>query len=129
MIRENGERRHSLALAVLAVAGIWLGGGPVAFAQAEEPVPADDPHPAEVEQQETPRAEFGKDEAPTTTVVVGEDEGGLIEAYTIEFGDEKDWAQLASGEWLRVIGTEADDSQRILQSAHGASASASVSEI
>ena len=101
MIRENGERRHSLALVVMAVAGIWLGGGPVAFAQAEEPVPADDPHPAEVEQQETPRAEFGKDEAPTTTVVVGEDEGGLIEAYTIEFGDEKDWAQLASGEWLR----------------------------
>ena len=97
----DGERRHSLALVVLAVAGIWLGGGPVAFAQVEEPVPADDPHPAEVEQQETPRAEFGKDEVPTTTVVVGEDEQGLIEAYTIEFGDEKDWAQLASGEWLR----------------------------
>ena len=34
-------------------------------------------------------------------MVVGEDEGGLIEAYTIEFGDEKDWVRLASGEWLR----------------------------
>jgi hypothetical protein len=90
-----------LALVVLVVAGGWLGGGPVAFAQVEEPVPADDPHPAEVEQQDTPRAELGKDEVPTTTVVVGEDEQGLIEAYTIEFGDEKDWAQLASGEWLR----------------------------
>jgi hypothetical protein len=33
--------------------------------------------------------------------VVGEDEQGLIQAYTIEFGDEKDWVQLASGEWLR----------------------------
>jgi hypothetical protein len=54
-----------------------------------------------VEQQDTPRAELGKDEVPTTTVVVGEDGQGLIEAYTIEFGDEKDWAQLASGEWLR----------------------------
>jgi len=101
MIRKNRERGNSLALAMLVVAGSWLGGGPVAFAQVEEPVPADDPHPAEVEQQDTPRAELGKDDVPTTTVVVGEDGQGLIEAYTIEFGDEKDWAQLASGEWLR----------------------------
>jgi hypothetical protein len=98
---KDGARRHLLALVVWVVAGGWLGGGPVAFAQVEEPVPADDPHPAEVEQQDTPRAELGKDEVPTTTVVVGEDGQGLIEAYTIEFGDEKDWAQLASGEWLR----------------------------
>jgi hypothetical protein len=43
-----------------------------------------------------------KDEAaPETTVVVGEDEEGLTKAYTIEFGDEKDWVRLASGEWLR----------------------------
>ena len=47
-------------------------------------------------------AELGKDaEAPTTTVVVGEDEQGLKKAYTFDFGDEKDWVQLASGEWLR----------------------------
>ncbi|MBT8480228.1 MAG: DUF481 domain-containing protein [Myxococcales bacterium] len=43
-----------------------------------------------------------KDEAaPSTSVVVGEDEHGLTKAYTIEFGDEKDWIQLLSGEWLR----------------------------
>ena len=84
----------------MVVAAVWLGGGPVAVAQVEEPVPAGDAHPVE-EQPETPRAELGKDEAPTTTVVIGEDEGGLVEAYTIEFGDEKDWVRLASGEWLR----------------------------
>jgi hypothetical protein len=73
----------------LGVAALLLGGGPVALAQVEEPVPADDPHPAE-EQQQTPRAELGKDSAPTTTVVVGENERGLIEAYAIDFGDEAD---------------------------------------
>ena len=47
-------------------------------------------------------AELGKDKAaPTTTVVVGEDEHGLKKAYTIEFDDEKDWVRLKSGEWLR----------------------------
>ena len=97
----EGERRHLLALAVLAVAAVSLAGSPVAFAQVEEPVPGDDPHPPDVAQQEVPSAELGKDEVPTTTVVVGEDEGGLIQAYTIEFGDEKDWVRLASGEWLR----------------------------
>ena len=101
MSSRDGERWHSLALVVLGVAALWLVGGPVAFAQVEEPVPTDDPHPAEEAQADTPGAEFGKDEAPTTMVVIGEDEGGLVEAYTIEFGDEKDWVRLASGEWLR----------------------------
>jgi hypothetical protein len=101
MSSRDGERWHSLALVVLGVAALWLVGGPVAFAQVEEPVPTDDPHPAEEVQADTPGAEFGKDEAPTTMVVIGEDEGGLVEAYTIDFGDEKDWVQLASGEWLR----------------------------
>ena len=101
MSSRDVERWHSLALVVLGVAALWLVGGPVAFAQVEEPVPTDDPHPAEEAQADTPGAEFGKDEAPTTMVVIGEDEGGLVEAYTIEFGDEKDWVRLASGEWLR----------------------------
>ena len=101
MSSRDGERWHSLALVVLGVAALWLVGGPVAFAQVEEPVPTDDPHPAEEAQADTPRAELGKDEAPTTMVVIGEDEGGLVEAYTIDFGDEKDWVRLASGEWLR----------------------------
>ena len=101
MSSRDGERWHSLALVVLGVAALWLVGGPVAFAQVEEPVPTDDPHPAEEAQADTPGAEFGKDEAPTTMVVIGEDEGGLVEAYTIDFGDEKDWVRLASGEWLR----------------------------
>ena len=101
MSSRDGERWHSLALVVLGIAALWLVGGPVAFAQVEEPVPTDDPHPAEEVQADTPGAEFGKDEAPTTMVVIGEDEGGLVEAYTIDFGDEKDWVQLASGEWLR----------------------------
>ena len=101
MSSRDGERWHSLALVVLGFAALWLVGGPVAFAQVEEPVPTDDPHPAEEAQADPPSAEFGKDEAPTTMVVIGEDEGGLVEAYTIEFGDEKDWVRLASGEWLR----------------------------
>ena len=101
MSSRDGERWHSLALVVLGVAALWLVGGPVAFAQVEEPVPTDDPHPAEEAQADTPGAELGKDAAPTTMVVIGEDEGGLVEAYTIDFGDEKDWVQLASGEWLR----------------------------
>ena len=101
MSSRDGERWHSLALVVLGVAALWLVGGPAAFAQVEEPVPTDDPHPAEEAPADTPRAELGKDEVPTTTVVVGEDEQGLIQAYTIDFGDEKDWVQLASGEWLR----------------------------
>jgi len=96
----DGGRRRSLALVVLAVAALSPAGEPVASAQVEEPVPAVDSHPAE-ERPRTPGAELGKDAAPTTTVMVGEDEGGLIQAYTIEFGDEKDWVQLASGEWLR----------------------------
>jgi hypothetical protein len=100
MSSRDGERRRSLALVVLGVAALWLVGGSVAFAQVEEPVPTDDAHPAE-EQPDTPGAELGKDEAPTTMVVIGEDEGGLVEAYTIDFGDEKDWVRLASGEWLR----------------------------
>ena len=101
MSSRDGERWHSLALVVLGVAALWLVGGPVAFAQVEEPVPTDDPHPAEEAQADTPGAELGKDAAPTTMVVIGEDEGGLVEAYTIDFGDEKDWVRLASGEWLR----------------------------
>jgi hypothetical protein len=47
-------------------------------------------------------AALHKDEAaPDTTVAVSEGEGGLEERFTIEFGDEKDWVRLASGEWLR----------------------------
>lgn len=47
-------------------------------------------------------AEPHQDQAgPSTSVVVGEDANGLAKAYLIEFGDEKDWIQLISGEWLR----------------------------
>ena len=97
----DGERRRSLSLVVLAAAAVWLGGGPGALAQVQEPVPADDASPADGAEPAPPRAELGKDEAPTTMVVVGEGEDGLTEAYTIQFGDEKDWVRLASGEWLR----------------------------
>ena len=43
-----------------------------------------------------------KDEAaPETEVVVAEDGMGLTTAYMLEFGDDKDWIRLLSGEWLR----------------------------
>ncbi len=78
----RGERRRSLSLVMLAVASVCFGVAPTALAQMG--------------------AELGKDaDVPTTTVVVGEDEQGLKKAYTIDFGDEKDWVRLASGEWLR----------------------------
>jgi hypothetical protein len=77
---EYGARRWRLLLVSLLITG--LGGAPTAAAQVG--------------------AGLHKDEAaPETTVVVGEDEEGLTKAYTIEFGDEKDWVRLASGEWLR----------------------------
>ncbi|MBW2719669.1 MAG: hypothetical protein JRD94_14305, partial [Deltaproteobacteria bacterium] len=78
----RGERRRSLSLVMLAVGSVCFGVAPTALAQVG--------------------AELGKDaDVPTTTVVVGEDEQGLTKAYTIDFGDEKDWIRLASGEWLR----------------------------
>ena len=78
----DGERRRSLSLVMLAVGSVCFGVVPTALAQVG--------------------AELGKDaDVPTTTVIVGEDEEGLTKAYTIDFGDEKDWVQLASGEWLR----------------------------
>jgi len=97
----EGERRYLLALAALAVAGVWLAGGAVAFAQVEEPVPADDPHPPDVAPQDAPSAELGKDDAPQTAVLVEKAQEDLPQAYTIQFGDEYDWIRLASGEWLR----------------------------
>jgi hypothetical protein len=67
---------------IFVVAAVGMGGASVASAQVG--------------------AEMHKDEeVPTTSVVVAEGENGLTEAYTIEFGDEKDWVRLASGEWLR----------------------------
>ena len=81
MIQVNyGARQWGLLLVLHVIAG--LGSAPTAFGQMG--------------------ADLHKDEdAPTTEVVVGEDEQGLKKAYTIEFGDEKDWVRLASGEWLR----------------------------
>jgi hypothetical protein len=67
----------------------------------EEPLPTDDPHPAEAEQPDVPKSELGKDASPTTAVLVEKGQEHLPQAYTIEFGDAYDWAQLASGEWLR----------------------------
>lgn len=84
---------------MLTIAGICLGGAPSVFAQGEEHRVEDTPEKEEA--PETRKAELGKDEVPTTTVVVGEEEGGLTKAYTIEFGDDKDWVRLLSGEWLR----------------------------
>jgi len=101
MCSKDWERRHLLALVVLVVSGSWLAGGPVAFAQVEEPLPTGDPHPAEAEQPDTPGAELGKDEAPKTAVLVEKAQEELPQAYTIQFGDEYDWIRLASGEWLR----------------------------
>ena len=77
------EMRHGAILALgLWMAGLVALGATTASAQAG--------------------AELHKDEAaPETEVVVGEDENGLTKAYTIEFGDDKDWVRLLSGEWLR----------------------------
>ncbi|UCF47597.1 MAG: DUF481 domain-containing protein [Myxococcales bacterium] len=81
MIQANyGARQWGLLLVSSVIAGV--GGASTASAQVG--------------------AGLHKDEAaPETTVVVGEDKQGLTKAYTIEFGDEKDWVRLASGEWLR----------------------------
>ena len=98
---KDGERRRWLPLIMWVVVAAWLGGAPAALAQVEEPLPTDDPHPTEVEQSDAPKAELGKDAAPTTSVLVEKGQEGLPQVYTIEFGDEKDWARLASGEWLR----------------------------
>ena len=82
MHRTEWARRRWASLAMAAAVSLGLATAPAASAQVG--------------------AEMHKDErAPTTTVVVGEDEEGLTNAYTIDFGDEKDWVRLASGEWLR----------------------------
>jgi putative salt-induced outer membrane protein YdiY len=97
----GGERRRLLSLVVLVVTAVSLVGGSAALAQVEEPVPADDPHPAAEEERGTPRSELGKDAGPMTTVLVEKAQEDLPQAYTIQFGDEFDWVRLASGEWLR----------------------------
>ena len=82
MHRADWAKRPWAFLGILIAVGLGLGGGSGVSAQVG--------------------AEIHKDEdAPTTTVAVGEDDDGLTKAYTINFGDEKDWVRLKSGEWLR----------------------------
>ena len=100
-ILKNGERRLALSLVVLTFASVWLAGSPLASAQVEEPLPTDDPQPAESEPPDTLKSELGKDASPSTAVLVEKGQEHLPQAYTIEFGDEYDWVRLASGEWLR----------------------------
>lgn len=77
-----GSRRLALPLLALTLAGTCLLGAQTTLAQVG--------------------AGLHKDEAaPDTTVAISEGEGGLEKRFTIEFGDEKDWVRLASGEWLR----------------------------
>jgi len=101
MCLKDGERRHWLPLLVLVLAAVSLVGGSVAFAQVEEPLPTDDPHPAGPEQSDTARSELGKDSGPNTAVLVQMAQEDLPQSYMIQFGDEFDWVRLASGEWLR----------------------------